>query len=75
MAIVLEQMHISPRDILGQDSGIVLNSQNDIALTKCLLRHRSSHAAMGETHDIAFVGSPPICAQPKGKLLPVTMLK
>jgi hypothetical protein len=32
-------------------------------------------AAMGETHEIAYVDLPPICAQPKGKLLSVTMFK
>jgi hypothetical protein len=26
------------------------------------------HAAVKETHEIAYVGLPPICAQPKGKL-------
>jgi hypothetical protein len=32
-------------------------------------------AAMGETHEIARVDLPPICAQPKGKLLSATIFK
>jgi hypothetical protein len=32
-------------------------------------------AAVGETHEIAYVDLPPMCAQPKGKLLSATMYK
>jgi predicted glycosyltransferase len=32
-------------------------------------------AAAGETHEIACVDLPPICAQPKGRLSSNTMLK
>jgi hypothetical protein len=32
-------------------------------------------ADVGETHEIAYVELPPICAQPKGKPLSATMFK
>jgi hypothetical protein len=32
-------------------------------------------AAVGETHEIAYVDLPPICAQPKGNMLSATMFK
>jgi hypothetical protein len=50
-----------------------MNAYATVAQIQCI-GDRGGQAAVGDTHEIAYVDLPPICAQPDGKLLSATML-